>query len=369
MTPIAVMNTEVLGFPVSTGEVYKTKTTMKLDGGLKTLSDNSKIIRQAVVQLITNHHLRAAHVFRFNKNDVDWHLFEPAIEPLNQNEIKGQMILAVQSIKKNGKASTIPAYSSRETYIKNRGIVIEYIEKIDPTESVFFILVFSDRIFIVGNYFDEHTLCTAMIHQRRPPKRMTWPKPNPENQLERLIQQGELKKRLFLGASFYSSKRCYKKHESKNTKGVKKTNKSNENNQKNNNRNEEKNMNEKNTNRKEQSNVKKAVETINSLKKNDSNEHDEKIAKVVMENLTAQEKIKLEIAKLDHDIKVMREQNAAAIRELEIKNESKKRMVSNITNAATSVAAVVGITTITSLAFITSKEVKMEQLRLGMDTE
>lgn len=226
MIPVAVMNSEKLGLPIAAGLTRMTKTTLKLNSGMKTILDNTKIINKAAVQLITNHHLRAAHIFIYKNTETNWYLFEPALSQLSPNEINGHMILAAQAIQKTAAESVFPTKSPDNHFIKDRNQVIQFLEGIDFSEAVHIVLVFSDRVFTVGNYFDENTFCRAIYNQRQPSKKFPWPKSSlVERSMRNVNSEGKP-----LMDDRYSQEKCYKKCEVKTIKGVKENGKKRKNN-------------------------------------------------------------------------------------------------------------------------------------------
>lgn len=107
--------------------------------------------------------------------------------------------------------------------------------------------------------------------------------------------------------------------------------------------------------------ISKSVETIKEF--NGSNENDVKVAQIVMENLTNQQKIRNEIkelelkqeqliAEMDNDVKKRKDELSA-----------KTRMIEVISTTTTAIVAIAGITTMSCLNTITQKEVKLEELR------
>lgn len=165
MIPFAVMRSEAIGLPtVNPSEVLIKKTTFPFDSGLKLNDSCVMSVRRAMVQLVTTKELRAAHVFRYGENgEVEWHLFESAEQPLNQAEINGHMIFAIQSIKQ-GNLTSLVEIECTKRHIQNKNPVRRFLETIDETESVFIILILKDKAFCVGNYFDESTLCNAIVN-------------------------------------------------------------------------------------------------------------------------------------------------------------------------------------------------------------
>lgn len=168
MIPFAVMSTEKLGLPdINISNEEEKVVTFPLGGGAGSNLGNGMAVKTAVLNLWAfKKELRAAHIFRFKKETVDWHLFEPSNDPLNQYELNGQMMFSIRAIQQTDFQSEMIIEPSEKKFINKRGKLHRALASIQPEDQVYIVLVFKDLIIAGGNYFDESTLCKAIVHHK-----------------------------------------------------------------------------------------------------------------------------------------------------------------------------------------------------------
>ncbi|PGQ88212.1 hypothetical protein [Priestia megaterium] len=181
MIPFGVMDSKKLGLPIIPVEDTKfKKVSFRLSGGLEMVDNNEICIKRAVVQLMTVQGLRAAHIFHYKSGEVDWYRFEPSLCSLNQAEINGHMIFAIQAMKAGEMTPCFQIESIKKPLVKQTSQIIKFLNGFQVTDRIFVVLVFKDRIFATGNYFDESTLCKAIVDFEPLPvvEGIKWPAPD-----------------------------------------------------------------------------------------------------------------------------------------------------------------------------------------------
>ncbi|MED4068715.1 hypothetical protein [Priestia megaterium] len=208
MIPYAVVDTKQLGVPVvrKNKSVYQ-KKSFPLSSGLEMFDSNEICIRRAMVNLITVWGLRAAHIFHYKSGAVDWHMFQPSSSPVNQAEVNGHMIFAIQAMKAGEMAPCLQIDSSKKALLTNKADVMDLLNGFHSEDRIFIVLIFNDRAFATGNYFDESTLCKAIVNYQ-PPKENTIIWPEKDLYLRLLAERVSTQKPVIRIVERYNKKEC-----------------------------------------------------------------------------------------------------------------------------------------------------------------
>lgn len=208
MIPYAVVDTKQLEVPVArkNKSVYQ-KKSFSLSSGLEMFDSNEICIRRAMVDLITVRGLRAAHVFHYKSGSVDWHMFQPSSSPVNQAEVNGHMIFAIQAMKAGEMAPCLQIDSTKKALLTNKADVMDLLNGFHSEDRIFIVLIFNDRAFATGNYFDESTLCKAIVNYQ-PPKENTIIWPEKDRYLRLLAERVSTQKPVIRIVERYNKKEC-----------------------------------------------------------------------------------------------------------------------------------------------------------------
>lgn len=130
------------------------------------LKANSEIsIHRSILHLITTPQLRAAHIFHFKNNHTEWRFFEPDHAPLTTSEVRGTMVYGIKQFRK-------PKFELTRTKIRSHSFIhsvnpiVEYLESLHHQDKVYIILVFKDWSYAIGSYYDETSICRALLAYR-----------------------------------------------------------------------------------------------------------------------------------------------------------------------------------------------------------
>lgn len=121
-------------------------------------------LKRCILNLVTIPNLRAAYVFRFNKEETHWTVYEPTNAPLTQNEVRGALFFTMSQMKKDRNAMFRNIKEKTKAYIRNTKPIIKEIENIGKFQKVFIIFVFKNLLFMTGNFYDESSLCHALVN-------------------------------------------------------------------------------------------------------------------------------------------------------------------------------------------------------------
>lgn len=164
MIPFSVLTSKTAGLPVIHADAtHKQETTFPLSGGMQLSESNEMALKRAQLCLVTTRELRAAHIFLYKNDTVKWHLFEPSDQPLNQAEINGHMMFAMQSMKE-GELTAFQIIENLPKKHMRTKPVIEFLNRIGDSERIYVVFVFRDMVFTTGNYFDESTMCQTIMN-------------------------------------------------------------------------------------------------------------------------------------------------------------------------------------------------------------
>lgn len=169
MIPFNVLNSDKLDFPYLNKTLRHHRTLPKAHC-IQMKADNELSIKRSILHLVTLPHLRAVHVFRFEAEHTDYFLFEPNGSSVTKEEAKGTLALAIQHVQQgtSSKMTQIQAYAYR--FIHNRKAIIAFLESFAKEERLFIVLCFKEHLFSSGNYYDETSLCRAMLAYQPVPK-------------------------------------------------------------------------------------------------------------------------------------------------------------------------------------------------------
>lgn len=167
MIPFAVMNPDRLNIPQVAKEINRKTLTFPIKGGIR-LSNCELAMKRALLHMVTVQDIRAVHVFHYKNSFADWHfadwhLFEPNAEPLNQAEINGHMIFAIESMKKGELSSVLSIEGTERKLIKNKQPIIHFLRNFKVEDSVFIVIITRYTAFASGNFFNESALCRALL--------------------------------------------------------------------------------------------------------------------------------------------------------------------------------------------------------------
>lgn len=124
-------------------------------------------LKRCILNLVTIPNLRAAYIFRFNKHHTHWTVYEPPNAPLAQKEVRGALFFTMNEMKQMKRSQESMFRNIKEKsklYIRNTKPIVKEIENISKFQKVFIILVFKNILFMTGNYYDESSLCHALVN-------------------------------------------------------------------------------------------------------------------------------------------------------------------------------------------------------------
>lgn len=128
-------------------------------------ADNRISIQRSIIHLITIPKLRAAHVFRFKEDRTEWKFYEPYHAPLSVSEVRGTMVYAIKQFREPEFLLTKTKIKSH-SFIRSNVPIIKYLESLSKEDKVYIILVFENWSYAIGNYFDETSICRALLQYR-----------------------------------------------------------------------------------------------------------------------------------------------------------------------------------------------------------
>ncbi|MED4068714.1 hypothetical protein [Priestia megaterium] len=134
-----------------------------------------------------------------------------------------------------------------------------------------------------------------------------------------------------------------------------------------NNNNQPTNNNEGVVNMKKSEEVQEAVNTVKSMSIKESNENDVKIAEVIMDGMEKQKEIDHRTRIAELEVKKLMEENMRISKEHQAQLDHKYKVINRVSEAAVTLGALATITTITCVTMTTGRELRLEELRLGMD--
>lgn len=135
----------------------------------------------------------------------------------------------------------------------------------------------------------------------------------------------------------------------------------------NNNKNQTSENNEGVVNVKKSKEVEEAVNTVKAMSIKESNEHDVKIAEVIMDGMEKQKEIDYRSKIAELEVKKLMEENMRISKEHQAKLDHKYRVINRVSEAAVAIGALAAITTVSCVTMTNGKEIRLEELRLGMD--
>lgn len=127
--------------------------------------DNEVVIQRSILHLVTTPELRAVHTFHFKEDHTEWNVFEPYQSPLSIQEVRGMMVYAIRQFRD-------PTFLLTQTKIKSNSFIrsakpiIHYLESLHPEDKIYIILIFKYWSYAIGNYFDETSICRALLEYR-----------------------------------------------------------------------------------------------------------------------------------------------------------------------------------------------------------
>lgn len=128
-------------------------------------ANNEVSIQRSILHLITTPELRAAHVFHFKDGCTDWRVFEPYQSPLTSYEVRGAMVYAIKQFRE-------PTFLLSKTkiratsFIRSVNRIVQYLESFKQKDKIYIILIFKHWSYAIGNYFDETSICQALLEYR-----------------------------------------------------------------------------------------------------------------------------------------------------------------------------------------------------------
>lgn len=129
---------------------------------VQTKADNGIDIRRSILHVITTPKLRAIHIFCFKEDKTEWTFFEPYTAPLSTAEVRGMMVYGIKQFRE-------PSFLLSETRIKSDsfiekiGGIADYLDSFKPDDKIYIIMTFKNWSYATGNYFDETSLCRAIL--------------------------------------------------------------------------------------------------------------------------------------------------------------------------------------------------------------
>jgi len=124
--------------------------------------DNQLDIRRSILNLHTISNFRAAFIFEQQEESVTCTRFEPFRHPLSTIEARGMLTLTMQELKQAPECLK-KIRGDRTECIKRPKKVIQYLKGVDPATPIFILLVFENFLFATGTFYNETTLCQALV--------------------------------------------------------------------------------------------------------------------------------------------------------------------------------------------------------------
>jgi hypothetical protein len=158
------MDSQKFGIPLKRNELFHSELVMPPTDTIQLKEDNERVIKRSILNLVTTKNLRAAQVLEFKTNETVLHIFEPALEPLTECELRGSMIFAMKQIRTAPSPSIKQIETNPHRYIKNVKPIINFFDSFNKKSRLFVILVFENAIFVTGDHYNETVLCQAIIN-------------------------------------------------------------------------------------------------------------------------------------------------------------------------------------------------------------
>jgi hypothetical protein len=167
MIPMNVMTTKKLNLPyLVSGGVNKRTITLPAARCIQMKANNEIPIKRTILNLITTPHLRSLQVFHFRETETSWTIYDPENHPLNHNEVKGAMVLAIQGVKSDTVNTLKNIDVPSNGYVQSTKTIIRHLESFSRDDKIFIVALFKQHFFSIGNYYDESTLCRALLNFR-----------------------------------------------------------------------------------------------------------------------------------------------------------------------------------------------------------
>lgn len=128
-------------------------------------ADSELSIHRSIIHLITTPELRAAYIFHFKEDKTEWKVFEPAHAPLSINEVRGAMVYGIKQFRKPKFTLTLSKIRSN-SFVHSTTSIVEYLESLKHDDKIYIILVFKNWSYAIGSYFDETSICRALLEYR-----------------------------------------------------------------------------------------------------------------------------------------------------------------------------------------------------------
>lgn len=120
-------------------------------------------------------------------------------------------------------------------------------------------------------------------------------------------------------------------------------------------------------NMKKSEEVQEAVNTVKAMSIKESNEHDVKIAEVIMDGMEKQKEIEHRTRIAELEVEKLMEENMRISNEHQAQLNHKYKVINKVTDAAVTLGTVAAITTMTCMSLTNMKEVHLEEMRLGLE--
>lgn len=89
-------------------------------------------------------------------------MYEPYHSPLTVHEVRGMMVYAIKQFR-NPTFLLSPTNIRSNSFIWSTKPIREYLDSLQQEDKIFIVLTFKDWSYAVGNYYDETTLCRALL--------------------------------------------------------------------------------------------------------------------------------------------------------------------------------------------------------------
>lgn len=164
MIPLNAMATDKLDIPYLHHDVFTTTQFLPAANCVQLKADNIISINRSILNILTIPDLRAVHIFQFHEGKTDWTIYDNRHSPLTINEVKGTMVFAIQQVKYGLSATVEPVKIKSQSFIRSTKTIIKHLEQFQPEDKILIVSVFKTHALTAGNYFDETTLCRALLN-------------------------------------------------------------------------------------------------------------------------------------------------------------------------------------------------------------
>lgn len=180
------------------GKVVKTRYILPVSQtGSETPIGFQTALKRSLLNVITTPQLRAAFLFLYENDQTQMISYESDQSPINQKEARGVFALAMRNFQKQPNPILMKVKPRAKGVLPSYKPIVQKLEQMHDGQKFFLILLYKSFLFMTGSYYDESSICHALI-QFQETKGCNLSKPlyqheSLENRVKRLRQKEPLK--------------------------------------------------------------------------------------------------------------------------------------------------------------------------------